>query len=53
MLAHHLLVAFLIVGIPIWDRREIRRLKQSMDPRARIRSYQLTLGWLWCEFRRS
>lgn len=47
VLAHHLIVAFLIVGIPLWDRYEIRRLKQSTNPHARIQSYQITLGWLW------
>lgn len=47
ILARHLLVAFLIVGLPLWDRHEMRRLKSSTDPRARIRIYQLTLAWLW------
>ena len=42
---HLLLVAFLIVGLPVWDRRETRRLKTSPDPRVRLRSYQKTILW--------
>lgn len=42
---HHLIVAFLVVVFPIWDRRETRRLKTSADPRVRVRSYQKTIAW--------
>lgn len=42
---HLLLVAFLVVVFPIWDRRETRRLKTSPDPRVRVRAYQKTIGW--------
>jgi membrane protease YdiL (CAAX protease family) len=40
-----LLVAFLVVVFPIWDRRETLRLKTSSDPLVRVRSYQKTIGW--------
>lgn len=46
-LVYHLIVAFLVLALPLWDRNEIRRLKQSTNPRVRIQSYQLTMGWLW------
>ena len=42
---HLLLVAFLVIAIPIWDRRETKRLKTSADPDVRLRSYQKTIGW--------
>jgi membrane protease YdiL (CAAX protease family) len=42
---HLLLVAFLVVVFPIWDRREARRLKTSADPDVRVKSYQKTIGW--------
>lgn len=42
---HLLLVAFLVVVFPVWDRRETRRLKTSRDPRVRLRSYQKTIAW--------
>jgi len=42
---HLLLVAFLVVVFPIWDRRETRRLKTSADPAVRVRSYQKTIAW--------
>ena len=41
-----LIVAFLAVVFPIWDRRETLRLKTSSDPLVRVRSYQKTIGWL-------
>ncbi len=46
-LPHHLLVLFLILVFPLWDRRETRLLKADPSERARIRSYQKTVGWLW------
>ncbi|HYH83483.1 MAG TPA: CPBP family intramembrane glutamic endopeptidase [Longimicrobium sp.] len=42
---HLLLVAFLVVVFPVWDRRETRRLKTSADPDVRLRAYQKTIGW--------
>ncbi|HEX8830919.1 MAG TPA: CPBP family intramembrane glutamic endopeptidase [Longimicrobium sp.] len=42
---HLLLLAFLIVVFPVWDRRETRRLKTSADPRVRVKSYQKTILW--------
>lgn len=42
---HHLIVAFLVLVFPLWDRRETRRLKTSTDPRVRVRSYQKTIAW--------
>lgn len=44
---HHLIVLFLIVIFPIWDRVETRRLRSDPTERARIRSYRITIGWLW------
>jgi membrane protease YdiL (CAAX protease family) len=43
----HFLAFLLIVGFPIWDRVETRRLKTSTDPRVKIQSYQLTIALLW------
>src|SRR3954471_8207644 len=43
----HLIVAFLVVAIPIWDRYEVKRLKRSTSPRKRIECYQMTIAWLW------
>jgi membrane protease YdiL (CAAX protease family) len=45
---HALLLVFLIVVFPLWDRAETRRLKRSPTTAARIRIYRLTIGWLWC-----
>ncbi len=42
---HHLLVLFLVVVFPVWDRYETRRLKASTDPRDRVRAYRMTIGW--------
>jgi hypothetical protein len=39
MLVQHLLVLFLIVGMPLWDWYEIPRLKASPDPREKVRYY--------------
>lgn len=43
----HALAFLLVVVLPIWDRFETRRLKTSSNPRAKIQSYQMTVGWLW------
>ncbi len=44
---HHLVALFLIVAFPIWDRIETRRLRHDASEAARLRSYRLTVGWLW------
>lgn len=44
-IVHHLIVLFLILVFPIWDRHETRLLKSSADPRVRRRSYQKTIVW--------
>lgn len=44
-LLHHILVLFLIVAMPIWDRHETRRLKTSTDPNVRRDSYIKTIVW--------
>jgi uncharacterized protein len=43
----HALAFLLIMVLPIWDRFETSRLKTSSNPRAKIQSYQMTVGWLW------
>jgi hypothetical protein len=47
MIAKNLIALFLIVAVPIWDHFETKRLKNSTDPRVKIRSYKKTIGWLW------
>lgn len=42
---HALLVLFLLLVFPVWDRVETRRLKSSTDPRVRVRAYRITIGW--------
>jgi membrane protease YdiL (CAAX protease family) len=44
---HAALVIFLVVGLPLWDRRETRLLREQPSATHRIRSYQKTIGWLW------
>jgi membrane protease YdiL (CAAX protease family) len=44
-IVHALLVLFLLLVFPVWDRVETRRLKSSTDPRARVRAYRITIGW--------
>ncbi len=44
-IVHALLVLFLLLVFPVWDRVETRRLKRSTDPRARVRAYRITIGW--------
>jgi membrane protease YdiL (CAAX protease family) len=44
---HHILVLFLVLIFPVWDRWETRRLRAHSTPATRIRSYQKTMGWLW------
>ncbi len=44
---HAAFVLFLLVGFPLWDRRETARLKALPSPATRIRSYRKTIAWLW------
>ncbi len=44
---HLLLLVALVVVLPLYDRRETRRLKTSTDPRARIQSYRKIVAYLW------
>jgi membrane protease YdiL (CAAX protease family) len=44
-IVHALLVLFLVLVFPVWDRVETKRLKTSTDPRARIGAYRKTIGW--------
>jgi membrane protease YdiL (CAAX protease family) len=43
----HLLVIFLAVGVPLWDRYEIPRLKASSVPRKKIKYYGKLVSMLW------
>jgi hypothetical protein len=47
MLVQHLLVLFLIVGMPRWDWYEIPRLKASPDPREKVRCYLKIVTAFW------
>jgi CAAX protease family protein len=47
MLLQHLLVLFLVVGAPLWDRYEIPRLKASTEPRKKIRYYEKIMAATW------
>ncbi len=44
---HLLLLITLVVVLPLYDRRETRRLKTSADPRARVQSYRKIVVYLW------
>lgn len=44
---HLLILVALVVVLPLYDRRETRRLKTSADPRARIQSYRKIVAYLW------
>lgn len=48
MIVEHVLVFFLIVITPLWDRYEIPRLKSSTDPQKKIRFYRkiVLASWL-------
>src|SRR5690606_23302091 len=46
-LPHHLLVLFLVLIFPLWDRHETRVLKADASENRRIQSYQKTVGWVW------
>jgi len=43
----HVLVLFLVVGVPVWDYYEIPRLKASTAPRKKVRYYQNVIGMIW------
>jgi membrane protease YdiL (CAAX protease family) len=46
-LIQHIVAILLLVAVPVWDRLETRRLKQSTDPRAKLQSYRRIVGMLW------
>ena len=48
MILQHLLVFFLIVVTPLWDRYEIPRLKASTEVRKKIHFYEkiMTASWI-------
>jgi len=43
----HVLVAFLVLGMPVWDYFETKRLKASTNPKAKVQSYQMGIATLW------
>jgi membrane protease YdiL (CAAX protease family) len=43
----HILVLFLVIGMPLWDRYEIPRLKASTEPRKKVRYYRKIVFALW------
>jgi hypothetical protein len=43
---HLLILVALVVVLPLYDRRETRRLKTSADPRARVQSYREIVVYL-------
>ena len=43
----HAVMLPLVVGAPLWDRAETRRLKRATGPRARVQSYARTMAVLW------
>jgi uncharacterized protein len=47
MWLQHLLVIFLIIVTPLWDRFEIPRLKASSDPRKKVRFYRKVVIASW------
>lgn len=47
MWLEHLLVVFLIIVTPLWDRYEIPRLKASSDPRKKVRFYRKIVIASW------
>lgn len=47
MIVEHLLVLFLIVGMPLWDWYEIPRLKASTEPGKKVRYYLKIVAALW------
>ena len=47
IIVQHLLVLFLVVGMPLWDWYEIPRLKASTAPRKKVRYYRKIAAALW------
>ena len=47
LVVQHVLVFFLIVVAPLWDRYEIPRLKASVEPRKKIRFYRKIMIASW------
>lgn len=45
----HILIFLLVVGGPLWDHYEFKKLKASTDPRRKVRFYQkmLIMQWLF------
>jgi uncharacterized protein len=47
VVVQHLLVLFLIVVTPLWDRYEIPRLKASTEPQKKVRFYRKIVAASW------
>jgi membrane protease YdiL (CAAX protease family) len=47
MIAQHLLALFLIVGAPILDHYDMKKLKASTDPKLKLHFYHKTILALW------
>lgn len=45
---HPLLLVFLVLVFPVWDRYETLRLKRDATEAARIRAYRFTIAWQFC-----
>jgi len=43
----HLLVLFLVIGIPVWDHFETKRLKGTKNLKAKVQSYKMAVATLW------
>jgi membrane protease YdiL (CAAX protease family) len=43
----HVLVLFLVIGLPVWDYYEIPRLKASTEPRKKVHYYQKVIAMIW------
>ncbi len=44
---HHLFVAFLAIGIPLWDYFGTKKARAATDVNARELEYWKTIAWLW------
>lgn len=47
VIAQHVLVLFLAIGMPLWDWYEIPRLKASTEPGKKVRYYRKVMIALW------
>jgi len=47
IIVEHVLVIFLAIGMPLWDRYEIPRLKASTEPGKKVRYYRKVMIALW------